>query len=194
MTTIEKKRKREKVTSGQVQEMTGWLRRLTPDEYQERRGLIQRVTNPKIAIGPALLYPFKDDRPLKEGWLERVEREGALCEGPIDISCLEAVPFHKDGEDWVSGDEMMRRASDAQSFPGCQGWSQHYAEQLFARAAELPEEMRPFVLPFTDTILVDRDGRRLVAVLLWLCGRWQLGWDWLGDDFDRDCRLLRFRK
>lgn len=188
--------KRGEVTAGQVAEMTSWLRRLTPDEYQARRELLRRATDPKHNLGQKLLWPFKDERPLEWGW-KGVEREGVPCEGPIDISRLEAVPFHKDGENWVSGDEMMRRAKDAENFPGCSDWSQHHAEQLLLQAAELPKEWAcesgPALL-FPDTVLLDEYGRRYVPCLFWDDGEWQLSWHWLENDFHRSYRFLRLRK
>ncbi len=187
--------RRQEVTAGQVDEMTGWLRRLTPDEYQTRRGLLRRVTDPKLDMGPKLLWPFKDERPLTWGW-KGVEREGALCEGRIDVSRLELVPFHKDGEDVVSGEEMMRRAGDEKNFPGCQGWSQHYAEQLLEQAAELPKEWarEGLVILFTDTVLLDGYGNRGVPYLIGDGGGVQLDWGWIDCGFGRHCRFPRLRK
>ena len=127
----------------------------------------------------------------------RGARRHAVCNGPINISCLEAVPFHKDGEQLVSGDEMMRRARDAKNFPGCSDWSQHHAEQLLLQAAELPKEWAcesgPALL-FPDTVLLGGYGSRSVPYLFWGDGQWQLGWGWLGDGFLRGYRFLRLRK
>lgn len=188
--------KREKVTSGQVQEMTGWLRRLTPKEYQARRALLRRATDPKSEIGPKLLYPFKDERPLEWGWI--ILREGGKREGKINIAKLEAVPFHKDREDLVPGEEMLRRARDGKEFPGCAEWSMYDAEELLARADELPKEWARDdgpVLLFPDTEFAGGDGYRLVAYLFWEDGQWRLGW-WgcARGDFYRYCRFLRLRK
>gem|GEM_PF-2563187 len=184
--------KRVQVTSGQVAEMTDWLRRLTPDEYQERRTLLCRVTDPKCPVGPELLYPFKDKRPLEWRW--RVTREGGKRTERIDIARLEAVPFHKDGEQWISGDEMLRRARDEKNFSGCGEWSQHDGEEILARANELLEEVRKYALILPDTEFLGEVGGRLVAYLVWRGGRWRLDWYFLGGSFDRDYRFLRLRK
>lgn len=126
-----------------------------------------------------------------------MEREGAPCEGPIDISRLELVSFHEDGEEYVSGEEMMRRARDEKNFPGCSNWSQHHAEQLLEQAAELPKEWArnggPALL-FADTIFLGEHCRRRVPCLIWLDGQWQLYWGWLEEDFVRRYRFLRLRK
>ena len=155
---------------------------------------LQRITEGwNASVRP---WPFKDKRPLEWKW-RGIEREGALCEAPIDISRLELVPFHKDGEEWVSGEEMMRRASDAAAFPGCQGWSQHCAEDILEQAAKLPKEWArddgPVIL-FPDTVLLDDNGNRNVPYLFWDDGRWQLDWCWLGFSFYRNCRFARLRK
>lgn len=182
--------KREEVTPGQIEEVMNWLRRLTSDEYQARRGLLRRA----IDLDSKLFWPFKDTRPLEWGW-KGMEREGAPCGGPIDISRLEDVSFHKGGERLVSGEEMLRRARDEENFPGCSKWSQHHAEQLLLQAAELPKEWAcesgP-VLLFPDTILLDEDGDRVVSCLLWRGGGWRFSWRWFKDGFRSGCRFLRF--
>jgi len=141
------------------------------------------------------VYPFKDQRPMERGW-QGMEREGAPCASPIAISKLEAVVFHKEGEDWVFGEEMMRRATDVERFPGCQGWGQHAAEDILSRAAELPaewaNEQGPALLS-PDTVLVGKDGRRRVPYLVFHDGGWQLNWGYLDDDFSRYCRFVRLR-
>lgn len=154
--------------------------------------IITMVT--KVATNP--FSAFRDQRPFEWGW-KGVEREGALCEAPVDISKLELVPFYKDGEDWVSGEEMMRRAADKNAFSGCQGWSQHHAEDILSRADELPADWTRNDGPipvFTDTVLLDDNGNRSVPYLVWFDGRWQLGWSWLDGIFGRRCRFFRLRK
>lgn len=183
------------MSAGQLAELTGWVRRLTSEEYQRRRGLLRRATDPKREIGPALLYPFKNERPLEWGW--NIEREGAFCEAPVDISKIELVPFHKDGEEWISGGEMMRRASDEKAFPGCQNWSQHHAEDILSRADELPADWArndgPILL-FPDTVLLGGGVGRYMPYLFWFGGRWRLHWFWFDDGFNQNCRFVRLRK
>jgi hypothetical protein len=183
----------EMATIGQMRELMSWGCRLTMAEYQRRRGLLRRATDPKCELGAKLLWPFKDGRPLEWNW-KGVEREGAPCESPVDISKLEFVPFHKDGEGWVGGDEMRRRSADVKAFPGCQDWSQHHAEDILERASELPEEAKQFVLVFADTVLLGKRGDRYVPCLVWFNGQWQLDWYWLGDSFSRYYRFPRLRK
>ena len=179
--------KRQEVTAGQIVELTEWARRLTPNEYQASHRLLRRATDPQCDLGPKLLWPFKDERPLAWSW-KGVEREGALCEAPVPISRLELVPFHKEGENVVSGEEMLRRASDEKTFPGCQGWSQHHAEDILEQAAKLRKEWAREdgpILVFPDTILLDEDGRRSVPCLFCEYGAWQFRWLRLDGDFDR---------
>jgi hypothetical protein len=186
----------EKVTPGQIDEMTDWLKRLSKEEYQKRRGLLRRVTDPKQAMDAKLLYPFNDQRPLEWGW-KGVEREGAIVESLIDISKLELVVFHREGEDWVSGADMLRRSADETKFPGCQGWGQHAAEDILSRASELPTEWandnKGPVLLFADTVLVSDGGDRLVPCLCWIDGQWQLYWYCLDYGFSRDYHFVRLR-
>lgn len=188
--------KRVQVTVGQIAEMTTFLCRLTPEEYQARRGLLRRVTDPKQALDVKLLYPFTDQRPVEWGW-QGVEREGAPCDEPIDIAKLELVPFHNPDEEYVSGEEMMRRAGDGKKYPGCQAMGQHAAEHLLSRADKLPKEWandQGPVLLFIDTILVDGGGYRDVPCLFCYGGGWRLGWCWLSSGFLRCCRFVRLSK
>lgn len=136
-------------------------------------------------------WPFKNRCPLEWGW--EMEHEGAPCEGPIDISRLELVPFHNEGEKRVSGEELMRRVRD-ESFSGCAGWSQHHAEQLLEQTEELPTEWEcddgPSLL-FPDTVFLVQRGQRSIPCLFWEGGLWQLAWIWLEHGFRRRCRLFR---
>ena len=45
-----------------------------------------------------------------------------------------------------------------------------------------------------DTFLVDDDGNRHVPYLIWNDGNWQLDWNWLENDFNRNYRFVRLGK
>jgi len=147
----------------------------------------------------SLTYPFTDKEPLDWGWT--VKREGSPCKKRIDISCLELVPFHKEHERKVSGKEMLRRSKDKRAFPGCQGWSQHYAEDIIFEdryeKPELPSSFREFRILFPDTILLDMK-LECMPYIEWIDDDedpdWSLNWIWIGDGFERDCRFLRLRR
>ena len=184
---------REEVTAGQIAEMIGWLRRLTPNGYQVRREILRRATDPDCAFDLFSPYPFTYKFPW---WNEkcRVLREGAPCTAPLDLAKLELVPFHEEGEEWVPFDEMLRRANNPVVYPGCQGWGMHQGEDILARANELPEAMRKFAILLPDTILADEDGNRCIACLIWNDGEWQFGCCWLGNAFDRSFQFVRLSK
>jgi len=156
----------------------------------ERATQVKQITDPNYDLNPKLLWPFKDRRPLAWGW-RGVEREGARCENLIPIDRLELVPFHVNGEDWVDGEEMLRRANDAGAFPGCQGWSQHHAEDILERANELSEAFREFSLVFPDTILLNERGERHVPYITWRKGKRRLCWNRLDIGIYCNRRFIR---
>lgn len=116
---------------------------------------------------------------------------------PVGIFTLELVPFLKDGESGISGDEMIKRAKELDADLG-----QHYAESLLANQQKIPKEWEKFFLIFPDTIWYDPDfGDHYMPCLDCYDGQWNLGFFWLfnglGDDAiewggDRQ-RLLRLR-
>lgn len=44
-----------------------------------------------------------------------------------------------------------------------------------------------------STILLNKNGNRYVPYLIWNDGRWQLNWNWLDNNFNRNYRFLRLR-
>ncbi|MEZ4156388.1 MAG: hypothetical protein R3B52_00210 [Candidatus Paceibacterota bacterium] len=183
-----------KITIDQGKEALDLLSRLSPEQYQERRAWLARISDPRFNPNMLrLFYPFKANQPFQ--WNCRgVEREGAVCEASVTIADLELVPFHKDGEKWISGEEMRTRAADEEAYPGCSGFGQHQAEDILERASELPEEFRKYVIVFADSVLLDGVCHRYVPFLAWDGGRWQLNWRWIDSSFERVCRFPRLRR
>ena len=125
----------------------------------------------------------------KEGWelLEDVEGpdpETALANG------LEGVTFLKDGEQYVNGEELVRRARGELKA----NLGQRHAEYWLEHQEAIPEELRSCYLVFTGTIWRDRDGYRCVPGLAWGGLRWDLDFTWLGRGFRSYARLVRPRE
>jgi hypothetical protein len=100
----------------------------------------------------------------------------------------ELVEVLKNGEDSITGEEIVKRATELGAYAG-----QRHAEAMVRTWSKIPEDWRKFVLIFTDTIWEDTDGRRHVVYLRWKCG-WALEFGWLGKTGGQTCRLVRLKK
>lgn len=123
----------------------------------------------------------------KKGWtLAEDTRE------PWPISNLELVPFLKEGDNRISGKEMVRRSREELNA----NLGQRHAEFLLEHREEIPKEFRDYFLCFSGTIWRDCSGRRCVPYLYWRISKqwWGLGFGWLVDGFSVHCRLLRPRR
>lgn len=121
-----------------------------------------------------------------DGW-ELVENKPRRI---TSIRDLELVPFLRDGEPSVIGEEMARRARvefDAD-------YGQHDAEYMLEYQDEIPVEFRKYYLVFTATVWVVSRRYRYVPYLYWDGERWILYFYWLGRDFGSGGRLVRPRK
>ena len=127
-------------------------------------------------------------RNITKGWT-LLEDTKESKESIVSIDKLEPVPFLKDGEAYVDGEELARRGLELHANLG-----QTHAEYMLEHQAEIPKEFRKYVLVFPGTKWRDRDGDRYVPYLYWDGRRWCLFFRWLGYDFDSSCRLLRSRE
>jgi hypothetical protein len=123
----------------------------------------------------------------KDGW-ELVEDVGFAP--PFDISKMELVSFLKNGENYINGEEMVRRGRTELKV----NLGQRHAEYLLEHQNEIPKEFRKFYPVFTGTIWRCPDGNRRVACLYWDGRQWVLSFRWLGDDWRSYARLPRLRE
>lgn len=129
-------------------------------------------------FGAAASGNFRYDKQ-KDGWT-------LLENAPRRISgSVAGIPFHKDGEDRVNGEEMVRRAR-VELDANC---GQEDAEWLKKNQDKIPAELRKFILVFTATVWRSPDGCRCVPCLDWRGDGWYLFFRWLGGDFARFYRL-----
>lgn len=110
---------------------------------------------------------------------------------PISAKGLDLVPFLKEGESYVGGDQMVSRTRGEELRANL---GQRHAEYLLKNQNDIPEEFRPYVLVFPGTKWRDRGDGRGVPYLDWDGDQWCLGFGWLGSDFGSGCRLLRPRE
>jgi hypothetical protein len=115
------------------------------------------------------------------GWtcLEQVKAEP--CEFEPELQ-----EFLQKGEDYVDGEEMVRRAKEQGVLSGLR-----HAEAMLRNQERIPVEWRKFVLVFPEVWQSPNDYRG-VWILCWIEGRWRLGRRWLDRRFF-SFSLLPFR-
>lgn len=125
----------------------------------------------------------EDDLSMPEG-LELIADE--CVEEPDGSITLEDFAFLKEGENYVVGEEMLKREKQAGDRLGLRT-----AKALLRRQDLIPVEWRgKKILVFTGAVARSRGGNRYVAYLGWDGDRWFLDWSWL-DGFFSDCRSVR---
>ena len=106
---------------------------------------------------------------------------------------LKLVSFVQEGENSVSGEEMIKRAKENDAL-----LSLRHAKVLLRSQDKIPEEWRKYVLVFPGTVrrfLFPLPlGPRDVSCLRWLGARWCLRFDWFGGVFNSHYRLVCPRK
>lgn len=140
--------------------------------------LIRKVSNPVSR----LFHDMNED-----GWnvLEHVPRR------ITSIADLLLVPFLREGEYEVGGEEMIRRARvELDANLGLED-----AEWIFKHRSEIMEVQREFHILFPGTILEDLDGIRHISCFFFDLerGRWILDFIRLDHLWDSGARLLRQR-
>lgn len=145
---------------------------LTPDELKR----FAKRENP-FATGA-----FKCDQ-RNDGWtlLENQPRRIA--------GLIEGVPFLNDAEEAsVKGDVMAERAVTLDA-----NYGQEDAEWLLEHQDMIPVELRKYYLVFPATKWRGPGVFRCVPYLVFIGGRWGLGFGWLDDVFGCRGRLVRPR-
>jgi len=142
------------------------------------------MSDAAVAPGIDLVILPEDSDTLPE-WGELLKDESV--EEPDGPVTLEDIDVLEDGESYVGGEEMLKRAIKFGNRAGLRA-----AKALFRQQHLIPEEWRgKKVLVFTGTVVRDRDGLRLVAYLCWDGARWYLRWLWLDGYFGSLCRAVR---
>lgn len=121
----------------------------------------------------------------KQGW-KLLEDASRRIES---VSNIEPVSLLIDGENYAGGEEMVRRARVELD---C-NFGQHDAEWMLTHQADIPKELRAFMLVFTGTVWQRPGGDRYVSCLVFRGGRWGLGFFWFGSGFGSGSRLVRPR-
>lgn len=113
---------------------------------------------------------------------------------------LEDVPFTKPKkgqvlelvkvtDNLVSTEEMLKVAKRENCLNG-----QGLAEYLLENPDLIPEEAKSYYLIFPSTVWQRSDGDRHVPYFYWNGDQWRLRFSWLGNDWNSNGRLVRFRE
>ena len=143
----------------------------------------ERLAGLNLWLKGVMTSTFKRDM-RKEGWTlsENVSRRLS--------SAIDGISFLKKGENYINGEEMVRRARTELDA----NYGQEDAEWLLEHQDQIPTEFRKFYLVFPGTIWRGSRGRRSVPYLYWDGDRWVLDFGWLGFGWDSLYRLVRPRK
>ncbi|MBI3088852.1 MAG: hypothetical protein HYY99_01180 [Candidatus Colwellbacteria bacterium] len=117
----------------------------------------------------------------KEGW----RLVWNLNEEPVPVSELEPVSFLKQGEEYISGQEMRVRAYKEKA-----NFGQRQAEYMLEHEGEMPFECRD-CLAFPGTGWCDQSGSLLIPCLLWYGDGWCLDFAKLEREWDSFDRIIR---
>lgn len=149
------------------------------------KNLFEQVVN-FVNTTPAPIFrlvdKFDNDK-TKDGWTSMSDTE--LNDGQFQP---ELVEFLKDGEDYVNGDEMVKRTEHEAN------GGQRAAEAMLRDQSKIPQAWRKHILVFPKTLWRDSDRCQRVPYLYWDDGEWCLLFDWLGNDFDGLYRVVRLGK
>ena len=122
-----------------------------------------------------------------EGW-GVVEVEG-VASAPEKSFEIELAEFLHDGESFVDGETMLKRAEEMGDLVG-----ELHAEWIWEGRDTIQVEYRAFVLVIAGVVRSNPDGRRHVLCLYWCGDRWDSDWLWLEFDFNSNYRVVRLSK
>ena len=166
---------------GQLNEIKRQLRQNSgyPFDPMALKRHLQKAVEGKFVSG--VTPAFVHDK-TKDGW--------TLIENTVrritSVRDTELVSFLKNGEVFINGEEMLRRAR-VEFDANC---GQEDAEYLLKHEAKIPEEFSLYYPVFPGTVWQD-SGHSLVPYLLWDGERWILSFGWLWGVWSSRARLVR---
>lgn len=126
---------------------------------------------------------FKYDKAI-EGW--ELQKNVGLNLTLASIAQLKLVPFLREDEEHINGEELIYRAKTELNVD----FGQLDAEFLLKYQHIIPEEFRDYYLVFSGTIWCDKDEYIYIASLHWHHERWHLCLCCLADNFGKSARLI----
>ena len=165
-------------------------RQLGQDEYpydpDRLLGALQAITegrfetvggsSPSLIHALDLIPEYTDEKGNTKKW-EIVED---VAPSQFDISQLKPLSFLKNGEEYITSEEMCRRAVEFKANLGLAD-----GKRMLADGGKLiPKEFRDFYIPLSGTLLRGPRGGLYVPYLYWYGGRWALFFGWLGNGWD----------
>jgi hypothetical protein len=133
---------------------------------------------------------FPSSKYVARFWPGREVVEDVVPSPNLNIGDFEFIPFLRENENWVSGEEMRKRAVEIKANLGFVD-----AVHLLRCEEKIPEELRRKFLVFPGTVLRDPDGDLCVVHLNWDRIHWCLNCSILGPGvtWHDDARLARCR-
>ena len=138
-----------------------------------------------------LTLPYSSD--VADGAMPAEEMEileEAQPDLPKDVASLrlELVPFLGEGETYVDGSELAKRAKDLKI-----GFARRLSQFLRQSQGTILKDWRRFCLAFPDLVFKDERGDRRILSLNWKEKEqtWQIGLRWLDRRWGHFTRLVR---
>ena len=129
----------------------------------------------KIIVGAC---SFADLIP--EGWTVVED----VAPSVFDVSKMKPVSFLKEGESFIGGEEMRKRAIELKGNLGLAD-----GQRMLDEPNKIPVELRNFSILLPGTVLRDLDGHLRVSYLSFLVGRWIPLFHGLVNDWDDNDRF-----
>lgn len=183
-----------KITSGQRKQIKRFVEdgldgfNLTKEDAQSliaQGGVFQaQLKEAVVALLKKGKFPSQtlDANLIPNGWeiVEDVEPS------KFQIKDLEMVSFLENGEEYVKGEVLRKRAVGLKANLGLAD-----AKYILDYQAEIPPEFRTKYFVFPGTLLRSPDGDLRVAYLGWDGERWCHNFNWVDVDFSVSDRLVR---
>ena len=106
-----------------------------------------------------------------------------------NLKDLEAISFLKGKEQFIKGEEIVKRAKELKANLG-----QLDAEYLLEHQELISTDLQKYCLMFPGTVWQDPYGSRCIPCLYWDGDQWYLNFYWLDNDWYDYLRVLQARK
>lgn len=127
--------------------------------------------------------PFDPVTFLGEGWSIAEQDERSLVLAELDLSKVQRIPTFRQGEPYLSGEELLARLKEGDSIR----LDARVFQSLWENQELIPEEWKEGCTLFWGTILRSPSDRRSILYLYWRGGGWCWSYDWLGRGFGSQC-------
>ncbi|MEK9134774.1 MAG: hypothetical protein AAB451_00485 [Patescibacteria group bacterium] len=161
-----------------------------PQESGEQFTLFLKNSGKMIVGEPRIIpidrtAPFDPVKLLGQGWTIEEQDERSLALTQVNLANVWLEHMLNKGEDWITGEEKLRRLKKANSIR----LDAKVFQTLWEDKSLIPEAWKKKTkgnaayIFFDGTVLRDPDGSRCVLYLCWRDGQWRWNYYWLDSDW-----------